>query len=113
MQEKIIDLNTEVMAVNAKVFNKVFDYNVNTSKAVGQDIIAQSEKMIGAKTVNDYIALQNEWFGKLAGQSKDAAEALYAIGTEAGQAYSELWSKYAAAAAPAVAPAVVSRKKAA
>ncbi len=111
MQAKILDLNAEAMAVNAKVANKVFDCNVEAVKVFSQDMTAQAEKLLGARTVNDVVAMQTDWFGSVAAKSRDAAEALYAIGAEAGQSYGELWSKYAMSSVSAVAPVVSAGRK--
>ncbi len=111
MQTNFIDMTSETLEVNANIFNKIFDFNVEIAKKLSKQVSDQTEKMLGATTFNDVVAVQTEWFGSLVDQTKVATEAMYEFSTEANESYGALWKKYAAAAtvAPVVVPA---RKKA-
>ena len=95
MQTKFYDLAVEAISLNTALANKAFDYGVETSKQFGNEFTGQAEKVLGAKTVNDVIAVQTDWLEKLAGQSKAASQMMLEFGSEANASYSSLWKKYA------------------
>ena len=102
MQSKFVDITSETLAVNSKIASKAFDYGVEASKNLGQDLTDQAERLLGAKTVNDFVAVQTDWFGNLVGHARNASQVMYELGVEANASYNSLWKKYSDVAAPIV-----------
>lgn len=98
MQNTFVDLTNEAIAVNTKIANKFVDYGVVTSKNLTKDLSDQTEKLFKVKTVDEFVALQTNWFEKMVDQSKQATKSMLEIGNEATSSFSEIWQNFATAA---------------
>ena len=112
MQSKFVDITSETLAVNSKIANKAFDYGIEASKNLGQEFTGQAEKLLGVKTVNDFVAVQTDWFENLVGHAKNASQVMFDLGAEANASYNSIWKNYGDVAAPIVVAKQPGRKPA-
>ncbi len=93
MQNKLVNLANEAVAINAGLYTK----SVTQSVAAGQKFVQQvSEHTIDALNVKNFdgiVSNQKGWAALAAEQSQEATQAMVDLGNEAYDAYALLWKK--------------------
>ncbi len=101
MQNKIVDLASEAININAGIFAKTVNHSVESSQQFVQHVSDQAASWLNIKNYDDFVANQQKCNAFAIDQTQKAVQTATDLGNEAYGAYLAWWQKASAPVAEA------------